>query len=207
MERPAFGWVLVGWLCLAGAGFLALFQLDATDDFAGWIPVTVAVQVPAFLALYPAPPGPAGLHRRLTFSAGVRRWGLALPAALVAGIGVFWTMVPIGCLIWEPTWLELRPMLLALGVGFVAVIAAGAGFGQILRDIPHPRGTRFVLLVVTGLGVVGVGSMALRFGTSARYQAEWLVVAIPVIWALPLWGLHVLEPPPESPIPRAIVSR
>src|SRR5689334_8820113 len=111
MERPAFSWVLVGWLCAAGAAFVTLFGMDATDDYAGWVPVIVVVQLPAFLAL--RPPWPVG-----TLS-GARRWALVLPAALVTGMGVFWTMVPIGFLIWAPAWLEFRPLLLGLGAGFV----------------------------------------------------------------------------------------
>ena len=200
MARPAFGLVLVGWLCAAGAAFLAMFDRSATDDMAGWVPVTVVMQVPAFLVLR------AG--RREAPLAGARRWALALPAALAAGVGVFWTMVAIGFLIWKPGFLELRPMLLGLGAGFAVLIAAGIGFGRVLRDVGHPRGARHVLLVVTALGAVGLAAMVLRFaGTARAHPAEWIVVALPVLWVLPLWLLLALVPPPESPLPPAIVSR
>lgn len=199
MTRPAFGWVLVGWLCAAGAAFAAMFDHNATDDFAGWILVIVVLQLPAFLALRPSPDTPF---------TGSRRWGLALPAALAAGIGVFWLLVPIGFLIWEPTWLEFRPMLLALACGLIAMFAAGSGFGRMLRELAHPRGTRQVLLAVTALGAAGAGSMALRFGEAADlYGAEWIIVALPLLWTLPLWILLALRPPHEPPIPRVIVSR
>lgn len=199
MERPAFSWVLVGWLCAAAAAFVALFRMDATDDYAGWVPVIVVVQVPAFLAL--RPPWPEGTP------SGARRWGLALPAALVTGMAVFWTMVPIGYVIWKPEWLEFRPLLLGLGVGLVAMIVAGVGFGRRLRAVPHPRSTRLVLIVVTALGAIGLGAMALRLGGSMKDPALWLVVGVPVLWAAPLWLLLALEPPREPPIPRVIVSR
>jgi hypothetical protein len=122
-------------------------------------------------------------------------------------MAVFWTMVPIGFLIWKPEWLEFRPLLLGLGVGLVAMIVAGVGFGRRLRAVPHPRSTRLVLIVVTALGAIGLGAMALRLGGSMKDPALWLVVGVPVLWAAPLWLLLALEPPREPPIPRVIVSR
>ncbi len=196
MMRSAFGLVLVGWLCAAGAAFVALFDRDVTDDLAGWIPVVVAAQLPGIVALWPS--------RRETLS-GALKWTLGLMAALVAGVAVFWLTVPIGYLIWKPAWLELRPALLGLVVGLVGAVAAGVKFVPILGAVPHPIGARFVVLVVGVLGMAGATAMVLRFGVTA--QPDWLAVAVPVAWALPLYLLATLEPPPEPPIPRAAVAR
>jgi hypothetical protein len=196
MARPAFGLVLVGWLCAAGAAFAALFDLDATDDYAGWVFVVVALQVPAIVALWPV--------RREALPRALRL-ALALSAALVTGVAVFWVAVPIGYLIWKPAWLELRPALLGLVVGLVAAVAAGVKFVPILGAVPHPIGARFVVLVVAVLGMAGATAMVLRFGVTA--QPDWLAVAIPVAWALPLYFLAALQPRPEPPIPRAAVAR
>jgi hypothetical protein len=192
--RPAFGLMLVGWLCVAGAAFVALFDHHATDDYAGWVPATVAVQVPAILAIWPS--------RRASRLAGARRWALALPAALVTGIAAFWLTMPIGTLMGSSL-LAFAPLLL----GLMAVIAAGVGFARILRDVPHPRGARLVLLVVIAVGAAGVGATALWFGDAVGTDAAlWLVVVAPVAWALPLRLLVALEPPKEPPIPRVIVA-
>jgi hypothetical protein len=196
MARPAFGLVLVGWLCAAGAAFAALFDIDSTDDYAGWVFAVVAVQLPAIVALWPV--------RREALPRALRL-ALALSAALVTGVAVFWMTVPIGTLIWKPAWLEFRPALLGLSVGLVAVIVAGVKFVRFLGRTPHPLGARRVLLVVGALGAAGAGALALRFGVAAR--PEWLVVAVPVAWALPLYLLAVLQPPPEPRIPRAAVAR
>jgi len=199
MARSAFGPVFVGWLCATGAAFVALFGIDVADDYAWWIPLMVAVQVPALLALRPGP-------REAPLS-GERRWGLALPAGLIAGVGAFWTAGTIGCLIWKPVFLEFRPLLLALGAGLAAVIAAGIAFSRMLRRDPHPRGARRVLVAVTAIGAAGVLAMALPSGRAARPPdaAAWIGIAMPVLWVIPLWLLLALEPPPEPPIPRASV--
>ena len=44
------------WIGIATALFLYFFSLDSTDDYAGWIPATVATQIPAYLALGSAEP-------------------------------------------------------------------------------------------------------------------------------------------------------
>jgi hypothetical protein len=91
--------------------------------------------------------------------------------------------------------------------GLVALIVAGARFSRLLRDLPHPRGARRVLLGVTALGAAGIAAVGLRFGAPRGSQAAWLVVAVPVLWTIPLWILLALEPRPEPPLPRVIVSR
>ncbi|HSK04449.1 MAG TPA: hypothetical protein VK932_24510 [Kofleriaceae bacterium] len=191
MARPAFGLVLVGWLCAAGAAFLALFDLAATDDYAGWVPAIVALQVPAIVALWPV--------RREKLPAGLRL-ALALPAALVAGFAVF--------LLTMPLLMTRLPDLLAflpLGFGLAAVVVAAVTFGRILEREPHPRGARRVLVVVAVLGAAGAGMTTLWLGPVP--EPEWLVVAVPVAWALPLYLLATLQPRPEPPIPRAAVAR
>lgn len=204
MKPSAFGLVIVGWICAAGAAFLALFDRGATDDYAGWIPVVVAMQVPAFLALRGKT-----VVRREELRAGARRWAVVVPAALVAAMGVFWTVGSLGSLIWEPKFLELRPVMLAMIAGLVAIVVAAVGFGRVLERHPHPRGARTVLLVVTALGVAGVGAMAMPFVGRARIReaGEWLVVGLPLLWVMPLWLLSAIEPRPEPPIPRVIVAR
>lgn len=202
MKRSAFRSVLVGWLCAAGAAFYAMFDHGTTDDYAGWIPVVVVLQIPAFVALRPgATEGP------LAPLPGGRRWALMLTAALAAAMGVFWIAGCIGNAIWEPKFLELRPLGLAACAALGGVIAAAIGFAWILRGAPHPRGARRVLLVVTGLGMAGVGAMAMPFLGRMRIHdvGQLLVVGLPLVWTCPLWLLLVLEPPPEPPIPRASV--
>ena len=204
MKRSAFGLVIVGWICAAGAAFVALFDHGTTDDYAGWIPVVVAMQVPVLLALR----GKTAAKREVLL-AGARRWAVVVPAALVAAMGVFWTAGSLGSLVWEPKFLELRPLLLATVAGFVAIIVAAVGFARVFERRPHPRGLRTVLLVVTALGVAGVGMMAMPFVGRARIReaGQWLVVGLPLLWVMPLWLLSALEPRPEPPIPRVIVAR
>jgi hypothetical protein len=204
MKQSAFGLVIVGWICAAGAAFLALFDCCTTDDYAGWIPVVVAMQVPAFFALRGKT-----VAKREALLAGARRWVVVPPAAIVAAMGVFWTTGSIGSLIWEPKFLELRPLLLATVAGFVAIIVAAVAFARVLGSAPYPRGLRTVLLVVTALGVAGVGAMAMPFLGRARIHeaGEWLLVGIPLLWVIPLWLLVALESKPEPPIPRVIVAR
>lgn len=226
MARPGFGSVLFGWIGAAAAAFVAMFEADATDDFAGWIPVMVAVQLPVFFALRRGAAGGHGCdhdhdhghaadcparHEVLPEPPlrGARRWAVALPAALAGAMGVFWTALAVGNLIWEPQFLELRPLMLATVAGFAAVIAAGVGFARILWRLPHPRGTRRVLLVVAALGAAGLAAVGLSFGQASRSidPGAWLVVAVPILWVIPLWLLTAVEPPRDPAIPRAVVSR
>jgi len=204
VRRSAYRLVLVGWLCAAGAAFYAMFDHGTTDDYSGWIPAVVVLQVPGFVALRPwATETEEG---RVPMPGG-RRWALMLTAALAAAVGVFWIAGCVGSAIWEPKFLELRPLLLAGCAGLAGVFAAAIGFARILRHAPHPRGARRVLLVVTGLGVAGVGAMAMPFLGRMRINdvGELLLVGLPLVWACPMWLLLALEPPPEPPIPRASV--
>jgi hypothetical protein len=206
--------VLFGWLCAAAAAFVALFELDATDDYVGWIPVLVAVQLPAFLALRHGAAGgdghdPGRPARHEALLQGGRRWALVVPAAVAGGGGLSFVVLSIGQMIWKPGFLELRPHLLAMIAGIAAMIAAMVAFGRILRRLPHPRGARRVLLAVAALGVAGLAAMALPLGRASwRFDlGAWLVVALPVLWVIPLWLLTAVGPPRDPPIPRAVVSR
>jgi hypothetical protein len=214
MTRPGFGSVLFGWLCAAVVAFGVLFEIDATDDYVGWIPAMIAVQLPAFLVLRR---GAAGGHdhdpgcpaRHEASIQGDRRWALVVPAAIASGAGVFFVVLSIGQMIWKPAFLEFRPFLLAMCAGIAAMVAAVVAFGRILRRLPHPRGARRVLLAVTALGAAGLAAMALPFG-KAGWRVDpgaWLVVALPVLWVIPLWILTAIEPAREPAIPRAVVSR
>ena len=214
MAWPAFGSVVFGWLCAAAAAFVALFEIDATDDYVGWIPAMVVVQLPAFLALRRGAAGgddhaPGCPERHEASLRGNRRWALAVPAAITGASGVFFVVLAIGQMIWKPAFLEFRPALLAMGVGIAAMVAAVVVFGRILRRLPHPRGARRVLLAVTALGAAGLAAMALPFGKAGwRFDlGAWLVVALPVLWVIPLWLLTAVGPPREPAIPRAVVSR
>jgi hypothetical protein len=193
MARPAFGLVLVGWLCAAGAAFLVLFDHDATDDYAGWVLAIVVAQAPAILALWPSPSA--------TLTDARRRRALVFPAALVAGVAVFWLTLPILLLVRMWSFLALSPLVSALA----AVIVGYVRFGRILDRLPHPRGARRVLLEVAAVGGAGAAAAALWFDPLG--QPEWLAVAVPVAWALPLYLLASLQPLPEPPIPRAAVAR
>ena len=216
MARPAFDSVVFSWLCATVAAFVALFEFDATDDFAGWLPVMVSVQAPAFLALRRGGPAggddrddPGSTARSEAPLRGARRWALALPAALAASMAMFWVGLAIGNRVWKPQFLELRPLFLGAVAGLVALITAGVAFARVLWQLPHPRGARGVLLAVAILGAIGLAAMAVSFGQSRRHldPGAWLVVAVPILWVIPLWILTPLAPRREPAIPRAAVSR
>lgn len=215
MKRPAFGLVIVGWLCAAGAAFLALLERDATDDYAGWIPAVVALQLPALFALASGasgtpgasgPPGAAGEPPPPPLSAA-RRWALIVPATLAAAAAAFWAAGAVGAMIWAPELAEVRPLLLALAAGIAALIAGPIAFARILREAPHRRGVRRVLLGVTAAAAAGVAAPLLLFARARRSDdpAAWLAIGAPALWVLPLWLALAVEPAPPPRIPRVIV--
>ena len=136
-----------------------------------------------------------------------RRWALIVPAAIAAAVGAFWAGGSIGVLIWEPTLAEFRPILVAMVAGLVALIGGALGFARVLRRAPHRRGVRRVLLAVTAIGAAGIAAPVLLFSRARGLDepAVWLAIGAPVLWAIPLWMLIAVEPPPEPPIPRVVV--
>ncbi|HWO17878.1 MAG TPA: hypothetical protein VNO30_03855, partial [Kofleriaceae bacterium] len=124
-------------------------------------------------------------------------------------MAVFWAGLAIGNLVWKPQFLELRPLFLGTVAGLAALIAAGVAFARVLWRLPHPRGARRVLLAVVVLGAIGLATMAVSFGQARRHldPGAWLVVAVPILWVIPLWLLTAVAPRREPAIPRAAVSR
>jgi len=203
MRRPsrlAIG-VAVAWTCAAAAAYWYFFGRDDTDDYAGWLIVVYALQLPVYLAVVTAPRGrELGTGRALA---------VALPAGLVTGDALMWAALVIGLTLWPDTDFELRPLLIGLVTGVVGVVTSAVGFVLVLRGRPHPRGYAAVLAIVTAAGAASVLFMFLVLSSLlGDVPGSWILILAPLEFVVPLWMVvrsHPAEPPPV-PAARALGS-
>lgn len=167
------------WVGIATGMFLSLFELDATDDYAGWIIVMIALQIPAYLTVVTAAPDQS-------FGWG-RAFALAIPAALMVALAAFFVGGIVGIAIWRPVPFELRPYALGLGAAVVGLALGLARHVRMVRRVPYPRGARGVLARVTIAGLIAVIAVATRWSEASREPGLWLAVVTPVLWTVPLW--------------------
>jgi hypothetical protein len=171
--------VPAAWVGVATGMFLYLSDLDATDDYAGWIIAMVVLQIPAYLAVVTAAPD-------RPFGRG-RAFALAIPAALIVALAAFFIGGIVGIAIWRPVPFELRPYALGLGAALVGLAVGLARHVRMVRRVSHPRGVRGVLARVTIVGLIAVIALATRWSEASREPGIWLAVVTPVLWTVPLW--------------------
>ncbi|MBC7977978.1 MAG: hypothetical protein H7138_23600, partial [Myxococcales bacterium] len=137
-ERRRFAVAMpIAWLGIAVGMFLYLFDLDRLDDYAGWLVVVVVTQVPAYLAVVTA-------TDEQRFATG-RALALAIPAALMIALAMFFVGAVAGLAIWKPVPFEFRPLLIGVGAAVVALIVSIATLVRLLICQPHRGAARRVV--------------------------------------------------------------
>lgn len=178
VHRPFVIAIAVAWIAIAAGLFLYFFDRRDTDDYAGWIIVLVVVQAPAFASLISAKiDEPFGIGRALAFS---------IPASLAIAFAIFFLVVVLAKLIWPPAFLEFRPLILAGAVTIVVFVASLVRATRMLLRRAHPNAVRQILLAVAIAGSIGVVAVATDYRALRGDLGIWLVVAIPLLWPLPL---------------------
>lgn len=179
--------------------FVSCWRDEVLDDFSGWIPVVLLLQLPAIpIAAHAATELPGALPRG---------WRLACACSLglVTGFSVFFFCAIAGERLWHGDFFDFRAVYNGFLMGVIAMIATVVRFARRLRDQPHPRALRRGLLelIAVGLAVVALvlhGEGRAFFGTGMRMTGKLLLVALPFLWMAPLW---LLMPRRAGP-PRAV---
>lgn len=182
MERPRVIAALGGYL-LACAGALALlWSADATDDYAGWVPATVLLALPAVLALLSAPLRP-------------RHWqaaALAIPAGCFAGGAVVSAAALGGSLVGlSPRVLSFDLLAVIVVGGPIVSLGATVGLWRYLRERPLRAGAASIvkLVALLGAGALLLSPLWLELGIGG---------AVALAWALPLALALLSEPRPDA---------
>lgn len=182
--------LLVAWLCLIAGLTSAVFGSRELDDYVGFVPATAVIQIPAFLALIRAPfDQPFGRGRALA---------LALPAALLIAFAAFWFAAEIGIVVWGRAPFQFNPLFLGACSAIVAFAWSSVLFTRSLTRRLHPVAARRILISVALAACAAAIMLLTDWAAVMREPAIWLIVALPVVWTLPLW-LMLRVPPPIPP--------
>lgn len=195
-ERARDQWpVLALWFVVTTGVFYFCVEDDQLDDLAGWIPVVIVLQLPAFpaaafRALHPAAPLPAG-----------RAVAFAISLAIATAYTCFLLFTLVGSWIWKPRFFELRPVFLGFCMGVIALVTMLVrGLGR-LRKLPHPDAARRSLLELLGGNAVLWLVLASGAGTMILNAAAWFLIVLPLFWMAPLWLLL----PRRPAVPGAVI--
>ncbi|MEZ4364514.1 MAG: hypothetical protein R3B48_30335 [Kofleriaceae bacterium] len=204
MDPRTFGTLLVAWLLIVGAMFVYCWNDPALDDFSGWLPTVVVLQLPAIWALWRAQRGaPRGNACTILFT---------ISASLMTALGVLAALTPVWAWAWDAQWHAQEPSVvgaiaLTLG-GLGALLLALFSLPGILYDwLSQPDGERQVLSIVRLAGIVAVGVQLLVLaitGTNLE-PGLWLVMSLPLIWVAPL--LMMSRRPSATPVAIALPPR
>ena len=174
--------------------FLYFFGRSDTDDYAGWVFAIWGLQLPMYLATVTASgEQPLGTGRAVA---------IALPSSIASAFGLFIFGVVVGSKLWEPRFLDLRPLLVAgcAGVATLAVMPVWAI--RLLRRVAHPQGLTRVLVVTTVAGILGAGIVAMDANIGSGDVGLWLAILAPLAFTVPSWLVrtsHPASPPPIAP--------
>lgn len=168
---------LWGYLLVSVGAFALLWAYEATDDYAGWVPVLVVVALPAVLAILSAPLRPRHWHAA----------AIALPAGCFAGGAVVSAAALGGKLV------GLSPRvgwdLLAIVVlgGPVLSLGAAIGLWRHLRGRPLRTGAAGVVKLVASLGAGALVLMPLwpELGIGGALALAWALALALALLAKP----------------------
>lgn len=186
------------WLFVSIGLFVYCLQDDALDDFAGWIPAVLVLQLPALpIAAHAATDEPGALPRGW-------RIACAISLGLVTAFSVFFCCLIVGRRIWHSDFIEVRPLQNGLLMGAVALIVTSVRFSIRMRQRPHPLALRRGLLELLAVALAFVALVAYEEGsgfveTALGNRGQLLLVAVPFLWMAPLWLLMPRRPRPGPP--------
>lgn len=181
--RRAFAFVGLCMYLLAIAGaFVWLWSAPETDDYAGWLPTTALLSIPAVLAILADRARPGHLHAST----------VAIPAGLAFCCAGLCLMLLVASLIAQKYAMGL--MFATLGGPVSGVVFTVVAWRYLLRQ-PLRLGAVRVLAVVAAANVVSLLTFAPAWWASPTERDAlersidmtfMLLGVLPLVWALPL---------------------